>query len=324
MQQHPPAVRMDTLRVLDPDPVTADEVLSMPDRLLVMPQEALDRIRFDDRGLIVAVAQDCRNGRILMLAWMNAEALGATLASGYATYWSRSRNRLWRKGEESGNLQKVRSIRLDCDGDALVLQVDQAGVACHTGRMSCFFHRWQNGGWRVIEDPLSDEGVAQSRWAAEAPPEEGTSAELSDLNTKPGQVTPEVGYPATVSDSLTRLAGVIRARRDADPQRSYVARLLMRGEDTILKKVGEEATECVLAAKDGSRERIVAECADLWFHCLVMLEHYGLAPADVVRELERREGISGLDEKAVRKAIDAEVVPAVDRKACSDKGDTPR
>jgi phosphoribosyl-ATP pyrophosphohydrolase len=103
-------------------------------------------------------------------------------------------------------------------------------------------------------------------------------------------------------DSLKRLASVIAQRRHADPSQSYVARLLGKGEDGILKKIGEEATECVMAAKDGDRHRIVAECADLWFHCLVMLEHYGLGPQDVIAELERREGISGLDEKAARKA----------------------
>ena len=99
-----------------------------------------------------------------------------------------------------------------------------------------------------------------------------------------------------------RLAAVIAQRRGADPSQSYVARLLNKGEDAILKKIGEEATECVMAAKDGDPERILAECADLWFHCLVMLEHYGLGPQAVIAELERREGISGLDEKAARKA----------------------
>lgn len=287
----------------------------MPDPLPVMPKEALDRIRFDDRGLIAAVAQDCRNGRILMLAWMNAEALRATLASGYATYWSRSRNRLWRKGEESGNLQKVQSMRLDCDGDALVLQVDQIGVACHTGRMSCFFHRWQDGNWRITDDPLPDDVVARFRPQAEVAPEDGPSAASSDTFTRAAEVSLEERPSAASSDTLARLAGVIRMRRDADPERSYVARLLTRGADTILKKVGEEATECVLAAKDGAPERIVAECADLWFHCLVMLEHYGLAPQDVLRELERREGISGLDEKAARKAIGKDAVLEIDRKA---------
>lgn len=104
-----------------------------------------------------------------------------------------------------------------------------------------------------------------------------------------------------LDDVLTRLARVIEARRGGDPEASYVARLLSRGTDGILKKIGEEATETVMAAKDGDRERIVAETADLWFHCLVMLAHFDLAPADVLVELARREGLSGLDEFAARK-----------------------
>lgn len=104
-------------------------------------------------------------------------------------------------------------------------------------------------------------------------------------------------------DILQRLAEVVESRRGADPDKSYVARLFAKGEDTILKKIGEEATETVLAAKDGVRERIVAETADLWFHTLVMLAHYGLKPDDVLAELARREGLSGLDEFAARKSI---------------------
>ncbi len=104
--------------------------------------------------------------------------------------------------------------------------------------------------------------------------------------------------------SLARLADTIESRRSADPERSYVARLLSKGEDAILKKIGEEATETVMAAKDGVAAQIVAETADLWFHTLVMLAHYGLRPEDVIAELERREGLSGLDEKALRKNRD--------------------
>lgn len=104
-------------------------------------------------------------------------------------------------------------------------------------------------------------------------------------------------------DVLVRLGQVIAGRRGGDPDKSYVARLLQRGEDTILKKIGEEATEAVMAAKDGDRERIVSEFADLWFHSLVALEHYGLGPADVLSELARREGLSGLDEKASRSEL---------------------
>jgi phosphoribosyl-ATP pyrophosphohydrolase len=104
-----------------------------------------------------------------------------------------------------------------------------------------------------------------------------------------------------MSDILDRLADVIESRKGGDPQVSYVSRLLARGEDAILKKIGEEATEAVMAAKDGDKLRIVGETADLWFHCLIMLAHYGLHPSDVLAELRRREGLSGLDEKASRK-----------------------
>ena len=102
------------------------------------------------------------------------------------------------------------------------------------------------------------------------------------------------------SDTLARLHGVIEQRKAGDPDKSYVARLFRKGTDAILKKVGEEATEAVMAAKDGDRQRIVAETADLWFHCLIMLAQFGLRPADVLAELRRREGISGIDEKAAR------------------------
>ncbi|MFO1271250.1 MAG: phosphoribosyl-ATP diphosphatase [Rubrivivax sp.] len=106
---------------------------------------------------------------------------------------------------------------------------------------------------------------------------------------------------APVDDTLARLAAVVASRRGGDPDKSYVARLFSKGPDAILKKIGEEATEVVLAAKDGQRERIVAEMADLWFHCLVALSHYGLEPTDVLAELRRREGLSGLEEFALRK-----------------------
>ncbi len=113
-----------------------------------------------------------------------------------------------------------------------------------------------------------------------------------------------------MNEVLPRLAALIRARQGGDPNTSYVARLFARGEDAILKKIGEEATETVLAAKDGVPERIVAECADLWFHCLVMLAAYGLGPEDVLAELSRREGVSGLDEFAARKSQEREALLA--------------
>jgi phosphoribosyl-AMP cyclohydrolase len=116
-------------------------------------ETALGEIRFGPDGLVPAVVQQHDTGEILMLAWMNRDAVRTTLAEGRACYWSRSRGRLWRKGETSGQIQLVRELRLDCDGDTVLLLVEQTGVACHTGRRSCFFRAWREGGWAVIADP---------------------------------------------------------------------------------------------------------------------------------------------------------------------------
>lgn len=117
----------------------------------------LDALVWDDAGLIPAIAQDAESGRVLMFAWMNREALAETLRSGNAVYWSRSRGRLWRKGEESGHYQKVAAIRTDCDGDVLLLAIAQeGGIACHTGRQSCFFNELRDGRWQPVDPVLKD------------------------------------------------------------------------------------------------------------------------------------------------------------------------
>ncbi|HLT26566.1 MAG TPA: phosphoribosyl-AMP cyclohydrolase [Zeimonas sp.] len=117
----------------------------------------LDAVRWNDDGLVAAVAQDAGTGEVLMLAWMNRESLAETAASGRAVYWSRSRGRLWRKGEASGHVQHVREIRVDCDGDAVLLKVEQqGGIACHTGRRSCFFRRLEGAQWREVDPVLKD------------------------------------------------------------------------------------------------------------------------------------------------------------------------
>jgi phosphoribosyl-AMP cyclohydrolase len=120
-----------------------------------MSADWLEQIKWDEKGLVPAIAQDCRTGRILMVAWMNQEALRLTVAEQRAIYWSRSRNRIWRKGEESGYLQKLHELRLDCDGDVVLLSVEQVGgIACHTGRESCFYRVLRNGSeWEVV-DPV--------------------------------------------------------------------------------------------------------------------------------------------------------------------------
>jgi len=117
----------------------------------------LDEVKFDDRGLVTAIAQDAASGRVLMVAWMNREALRQTVEGGEAVYWSRSRERLWRKGEESGHAQRVREIRLDCDNDVILLAVEQVGgIACHTGRERCFFRKLVDGRWQVVEPVLKE------------------------------------------------------------------------------------------------------------------------------------------------------------------------
>ena len=117
----------------------------------------LDTLKWDEQGLIPAIAQDAATGRVVMFAWMNREALRETVTSGRAVYWSRSRCRLWRKGEESGHMQMVKSIRADCDGDVLLLAIEQVGgIACHTGRESCFYSELQNGRWVAVDPVLKD------------------------------------------------------------------------------------------------------------------------------------------------------------------------
>lgn len=117
----------------------------------------LDEIHWDADGLIPAIAQDHQTGRILMMAWMNREALALTVAEGRAIYWSRSRGRLWRKGEESGHVQKLHELRLDCDADVVTLQVEQlGGIACHTGRQSCFYRVFENGNWKTVDAVIKD------------------------------------------------------------------------------------------------------------------------------------------------------------------------
>jgi phosphoribosyl-AMP cyclohydrolase len=128
-----------------------------PDGTPPAPPQWLDEVRFDPQGLVPAIAQDAASGRVLMVAWMNPEALRETVETGRAVYWSRSRSRLWRKGEESGHVQRVQSIALDCDGDVVLLQVEQVGgIACHTGRASCFFRKWQDGRWAATDPVLKD------------------------------------------------------------------------------------------------------------------------------------------------------------------------
>jgi phosphoribosyl-ATP pyrophosphohydrolase/phosphoribosyl-AMP cyclohydrolase len=210
---------------------------------------AADAVRFDAAGLVPAVIQDADTGDVLMVAWMNAEALARTRATGLAHFWSRSRAALWQKGETSGHRQHVEAIYADCDGDTLLVRVHPAGPACHTGRRTCFFTR--------VDRP-----------AAMAP--------ASD---------PGAEAPAGILDRVER---VIQARRAAPQEGSYVSRLLADGEPRLARKVGEEAAEVIVAALAEGSDRLVAEVADLWFHTLVLLGARGLSARAVLAELARR------------------------------------
>lgn len=279
----------------------------------------LNQVRFDDKGLVTAIAQDAKSQRVLMVAHMNRQALEKTLTTGQAVYFSRSRQRLWHKGEESGHFQIVKSIRLDCDGDVVLMQVEQVGgLACHTGRPSCFFQELtQDHDWQVVEPVLKDPaliyaaksgleqgGLQQPETAVHLDDGETASSGDSDGDSEGGGVlAPKtLATPEFLGTVFHRLQGLLAQRAQADPSTSYVARLLQGPEDSLLKKIGEEACETVMACKDADKDRIVAETADLWFHCLVTLHRYGLGPAEVLAELQRREGLSGLDEKAARQA----------------------
>ncbi|MGQ9926427.1 MAG: bifunctional phosphoribosyl-AMP cyclohydrolase/phosphoribosyl-ATP diphosphatase HisIE [Chloroflexaceae bacterium] len=200
-------------------------------------------LHFDQQGLAPAVVQHARTGEVLMLGYMNAEALELTRTTGLVTFWSRSRQALWRKGETSGNVLRLIDLRIDCDGDALLVLAEPAGPTCHTGERSCF-HR----------DAM------------------GT---LIRSSTPSGAV-------------LGRLADGVRKRRAAAPETSYTARLLQDGVDRIAKKVGEEAVEVVIAAKNASHAELAYELADLLYHVVVLLEEQGLPLEAVWQELERR------------------------------------
>ncbi len=216
----------------------------------------LEAVRFNEQGLVVAIVQDRIDGTVLMQAWMNAQALQQTLDTGVATFWSRSRKQLWVKGETSGNSQRVHDIRLDCDGDSLLVLVEPAGPACHTGATSCFYRRAAGSVWEEAQTPAGS--------------------------------------------TLAALAQLLEQRKSAAADSSYAASLYAKGREKILQKLGEEAVETILAGHGEAQDKLIYEMADLWFHALVLLADAGLSPREVQAELARREGVSGLAEKAAR------------------------
>jgi len=219
-------------------------------------------LKYDANGLIPAVVQDASTRQVLMVGYMNAEALRRTVTSGQAWFWSRSRGELWHKGATSGHYLNVRAIRVDCDGDTLLVEAEPSGPTCHTGAVSCFFNDL---------------------------PADVASQESSDAAAEPERTPdPAPGAAALDGRAVEALFAVIQERQRLRPEGSYVAGLLDAGMDRIAKKIGEEATEVVIAAKNGAPAEITWEVADLWFHSLVLLAASGLTPADIWLELDRR------------------------------------
>lgn len=207
----------------------------------------IEELKFDEKGLIPAVVQNRTTKEVLMVAYMNKDAVEQTVKTGKATFWSRSRNKLWVKGETSGNFMYVKDIRVDCDADCLLVEVDPAGAACHTGNRSCFYRKAESG--VLVEDTGCD----------------------------------------SVADAVAVEQATIIDRKNNPEDGSYTNYLFDKGEDKILKKVGEEAAEVVIAGKNRSKEEIAYETADLMYHLTVMLVDNGMTWEDIYAEIKRRK-----------------------------------
>ncbi len=213
----------------------------------------MNAIKFNEQGLIPVIVQDAVSKDVLTLAYMNEESLKLTIEQGETWFYSRSRQELWHKGATSGHTQQVRSIRYDCDADTLLIQVDADGPACHTGSYSCFVN------------------------------------DLSQHNTRSGNVNqnplPRKGDRFAI---ISTLETVIASRDQERPEGAYTTYLFEKGMDKILKKIGEEASEVIIAAKNQSQDELRYEASDLIFHLLVLLREAKLPLDDLLLELERR------------------------------------
>ena len=207
-------------------------------------------LKFDEKGLIPVVTQDVNTKEVLMLAYMNEEAFDKTIETGKVHYYSRSRSKLWLKGETSGHFQLVKGIKLDCDGDTILIEAEQLGAACHTGNKTCFYRTKLNGEW------------AETREDAD---EEKPTAKI-----------------------LHEVYDVIVDRTVHPKEGSYTNYLFTKGLDKILKKVGEETAEVIIAAKNKSKEEITYEVSDLMYHLMVLLVERGVALEDIYGELKGR------------------------------------
>lgn len=226
----------------------------------------IDQLRFDDNGLIPAVIQEASTGTVLMVGFMNRESLAKTLKTGLTWFYSRSRQRLWQKGEQSGHIQKVHDVLIDCDQDTLLIRVEQVGPgACHTGYRSCFHAH-------VVDQA-------------------GTSTSRGDQRMTEKSFDPEKVYGGhDASRIIEDVFAVIMDRKVQPKEGSYTTYLFNEGINKILKKVGEESAEVIIAAKDPDDDPLIYEAADLLYHLLVLFAERGIQPQQVLGELSRRRG----------------------------------
>ena len=223
-------------------------------------EKVLNRVDWQKSELLPVIVQDNVNNEVLMMAYMNKEALELSLSTKIAHYFSRSKQRIWKKGESSGHIQKIHSFNIDCDNDTLLIKVTQEGVACHTGRRSCFFTELESG-------------------------EANSEIEVSS---------------ETLYGVIDTLYHTIQERKNADPSTSWTAKLINKGDNTILKKVVEEAGEFSFAYKDNDEVEMIYEAADLTYHMLVALAVKNISPDRIKQELARRFNMSGIAEKNSR------------------------
>lgn len=246
-------------------------------------------LKYNQDGLIPAIVQDEKTGEILMLAYMNQESLKKTLETGRAWFFSRSRQKLWMKGETSGHYQIVKAVHTDCDQDAVLLIVEQQGPgACHEGYRSCFHYDVVEG--ESLVDPSCQEGRRRGGTdepSHQSPLDDSTTQVLPQANTV-RTFDPQVVYGAGAGKILDELYQVILDRKHHPNQNSYTCYLFEKGIDKILKKVGEEAAEVIIAAKNPGIDELIYEVADLIYHLLVLLAEKKVAPAEVFAELESR------------------------------------
>lgn len=227
-------------------------------------EQVVEHIRWDE-GLVPAIVQDVDTRQVLMMAYMNRESLKLSLESGETWFWSRSRQELWNKGATSGNVQKIVSLKYDCDGDTLLVEVKPKGPACHTGAVTCFHNE-------II-------GLPANETEQDTKEEAGSATNSSTTSSS---------HAASRFEVLAELESVIAERERERPEGAYTTYLFDKGVDKILKKIGEEASETIIAAKNKDNDELRLEVSDLMYHLLVLLQERKLPLDDIMSELSRR------------------------------------